>query len=385
MEPRDIPANPAPVRPRPALPAEREPAEIPAQERAFFVEEFRGITIVVSLPILTGDGVAAVSRTVAGFAPGDTRFVLVVDTDEDAARLLAALPAPAAVVASPTVWEDEGMARLWLTVADEHLVVVVAQPDGVAETAGFLAAGLRATKVVLTDPGGGWGEEPRSFADLEVYRAELLAELTRRGVGNLLPAAEAALRGGAFSVNLCRAEDLERELFTFDGAGTLLTLGRYVTLAELRVDDLPAVEALVAQGVRDGVLKPRSRAEIARMAVGGLGARVIRTGHLAGVVGLDIDRYAGEGVAEVSGLITVSEFSGAGAGGLLLDGVVARAGALGLRAVFAVTVSDDAAQFFSRRGFREVGRETLPEAKWRGYDPARLAVVRCFWRDVTPP
>lgn len=379
-----IPPTPRPVRHRPALPREREPAAIPDAERAFFVEEFRGITIVVSLPQLTEEAVDAVARAVAGFGPGDTRIVLVVDEQDDADRVSAALPRPAAVVGSPTVWEDSGMAGLWVTVADRHLVIVVASPDGVAETAGFLAAGLRASKVVLTDPGGGWGDPPRSFAELELYRRELLTELTGRGIGNLLPAAESALRGGAFSVNLCRAEDLERELFTFDGAGTLITLGGYVALAELRVDDLPAVEALVAQGVADGVLKPRDRAEIARMAAGGLGARVVRTGHLAGVVGLETERYAGEGVGEVSGLITVSEFSGAGAGPLLLDGLVARAGALGLRAVFAVTVSDDAAQFFARRGFREVGQSELPAAKWRDYDPERLAAARCFWRDVTP-
>jgi amino-acid N-acetyltransferase len=382
MSESEIRANPAPLRPRPAVPATTAPDVIPLAERGFFVEEFRGITIVVSLPVLTDDGIAAVARTIAGFAPGDTRFVLVVESDDDAARLRRAIPVPTALITSPTVWEEEGMARLWLAVADEHLLVAVADPDGVAETAGFLAAGLRASKVVLTDPGGGWGEEPRSFAELELYRGELLGELTRRGSGNLLPAAEAALRGGAYSVNLCRAEDLERELFTFDGAGTLLTLGGYLTLAELRVDDLPAVERLVAQGVADGVLKPRSRAEIARMAVGGLGARVLRTGHLAGVVGLETDAYAGEGVGEVSGLMTVSEFSGAGAGGLLLDGLVTRAGAMGLRGVFAVTVSEDAAAFFTRRDFHEVGRDAVPPAKWRDYDPARLAVVRCFWRDV---
>lgn len=373
----------APLRSRPGVPRGRDRAQpIPDAERAFFVEEFRGITIVVSLPVLSDEGLAAVARTVSGFAPGDSRFVLVVDSDDDAQRLRAAMTAPTALVSSPTVWEDAGMARLWVTVADEHLVVAVADADGVAETAGFLAAGLRASKVVLTDPGGGWGDPPRSFADLTVYREDLLRELTARGIGNLLPAAETALRGGAYSVNICSAEELELELFTFDGAGTLLTMGGYVTVAELRVDDLPAVESLVAQGVADGVLKPRSRAEIARMAVGGLGARVIRSGHLAGVVGLETDRYGGTGLGEVSGLITVSEFSGAGAGGMLLDGLLARAATLGLTAVFAVTVSDDAAQFFARRGFREVGQAELPPAKWTDYDPVRIGVARCFWRDL---
>ncbi len=281
--------------------------------------------MVISLPILTVDGIAAVARTVAGFAPGDTRFVLVVQSEDDASRLRGPLPDSTVVITSPTAWSAEAMARLWLTVADRHLMVVVAGAEGVPETAGLLAAGLGATKVVLTDPGGGWGNPPRSFAELELHRPALLDELTRRGIDNLLPAAEAALRGGAYSVNICRAEDLEFELFTFDGAGTLLTLGGYLTIAQLRVDDLPAVEALVTKGVAAGVLKPRSRSDIARMAVGGLGARVFRTGHLAGIVGLDIDSYAADGVGEVSGLIAVSEFSGAGAGGLLLDGLVTRA------------------------------------------------------------
>lgn len=148
------------------------------------------------------------------------------------------------------------------------------------------------------------------------------------------------------------------------------------------MDDLPAVEALVAQGVEDGILKPRSREEVARMAVGGLGARVSRTGHLAGVVGLETDAYGREGLGEISSLITVSEFSGAGSGGLLVDGLVERAREIGLRALFAVTVSDDAAAFFLRRGFHEVPREEVPAAKWEGYDPARLALARCFWKDA---
>ncbi|MFV0427086.1 MAG: GNAT family N-acetyltransferase [Beutenbergiaceae bacterium] len=367
--------------PNPGRP--RQPADgIPDRERSFFISEFRGITIVVSLPTLTTAGIEAVARTVTSFAGGDTRFVLVVGDQQDAQRLATALPAPPRRITSTTVWQDEGMAQLWLQVADDAVTIATAHPDGVTETAGFLAAGLRSVKVVLTDPGGGWGSPPRSFADLQLYRSGLLAELTERGIGNLLPAAEAALRGGAASVNLCRAEDLELELLTFDGCGTLLTLGGYVRLANLRVDDLPAVEALVAQGVADGVLKARSRQEIARMAVSGLGARVIRTGHLAGIVGLETERYTRDGVGEVSGLMTVSEFSGAGAGGLLLDGLAQRARDQGLRALFAVTVSDAAAQFFVRRGYRAVPASAVPASKWADYDADRLTHARCFWHDL---
>lgn len=362
------------------------PQAIPATERAFFVAEFRGTTVVVSLPVVTDEGIGALVRSIDSFAPGDTRFVAVVPDRGAAGRIVdaaAELGASVAVLSSPVVWHDAALARLWITTADERVVVVVAtSPDAVPDTAGFVASRLRATKLVLTDAGGGWGDPPRSFVDLSRHQQELGQALRDRGASSLLPAALAALRGGAASVNLCRPEDVEVELFTFDGAGTVLTLGHYIELTTLRVDDLPALERLVAQGVADGILKPRSREEVARMAVGGLGARVSRTGHLAGVVGLETDAYGRDGLGEISGLITVSEFSGAGSGGLLVDGLVARAKAVGLRALFAVTVSDDAAAFFVRRGFHEVPRSAIPAAKWTGYDPERLARARCFWRDV---
>jgi amino-acid N-acetyltransferase len=47
----------------------------------------------------------------------------------------------------------------------------------------------------------------------------------------------------------------------------------------------------VAQGTADGVLRPRSRQEVARLAVTGLGAKVVGSGHLAGVVGLETEAY----------------------------------------------------------------------------------------------
>lgn len=395
MSSSPISGSPPPVRPRPALPAEHalhpgeQPpphpaAEISAAEREFFIAEFRDVTIVVAVPELSSDAVDPLARTVREFAPGGTRLVLVVSSHADADRLVSAHP-EFAVVDSPTVWQDQALVDLWITTTDARAIVVVAaEPDGVAETAGFVAAGLGASKVVFTDPGGGWGSPPKSFVDLTLHRDALGEALRARGIAHVLAAAETALRGGAYSVNLCRAEDLERELFTFDGAGTLLTLGGYVRITRLRVDDLPAVEKLVAQGVADGILKPRTRAQVAGMAIGGLGARVVRTGHLAGIVGLETDAYGREGLGEISGLVTVSEFSGAGSGGLLVEGTLERAAREGLRALFAVTVSDDAAAFFLRRGFREVSREDVPPAKWAGYDPERLARARCFWRDVVP-
>ncbi|BDD81044.1 hypothetical protein TPB0596_08070 [Tsukamurella pulmonis] len=355
------------------------PTGVPLAERDFFVEEFRGITIVVALPVLTDEGLAAVQRTIDGFGPGDTRFVFVVPEPRRAATVDAV---DGLSVTGAAEWNDEAVAELWLAVADSARVVLGVQEGAVARTAGTVSASVRAAKTVLTDPGGGWGAPPRSYADIDVHRDSLAAHLAERALDDYVPAAQEALAGGAYSVNLCRAEDLDVELLTFNGRGTVLTQGRYLHIEPLRVDDLPAVEALVEQGVQDGTLKPRSRFQIAAMAAGGIGARVLRTGHLAGIVGLDVDRYAGTGFGEVSGLMTVAEFSGLGAGGLLMDGLLAMCRERGVSQLFAVTVSAQAAEFFARRGFHEVTQRDVPAAKWDGYEPDRLDVARCFVRAV---
>jgi amino-acid N-acetyltransferase len=274
------------------------------------------------------------------------------------------------------------LADLWLTLTDGGVAVVAADGGRQAEVAAALAVALRALKLVITDEGGGWGRPPRSFADVATHGVAYRNQLAERQGGAVVAAVDRALAGGVTNVNLCRAVDLDRELFTFDGAGTLFTSGGYLTLGPLRVDDLGAVERLVAQGVADGLLRPRSRHEIARLAIDGLGARVVGSGHLAGIVSLETDRYPGERTGEVACLYTVSRFSGAGAGALLLDGLVARARELGLRSVFAVTVSDAAAAFFTRRGFRERDHDAVPVAKWEGYDLARRDEARVFVRDV---
>jgi amino-acid N-acetyltransferase len=246
-----------------------------------------------------------------------------------------------------------------------------------------LAAALRALKLVVTDPAGGWGVPPRSFVDVHDPARGFEAELADRQDGAVVDAVRTALGGGVTSVNLCPAHRIDEELFTFDGVGSLFTSGDYLRLDALRVDDLPAVEGLVTQGIADGLLRPRTRPEIARLAVTGLGARVKSSGHLAGLVSLETAPYEAERLGEVACLYTVSRFSGAGAGGLLVDGLLAGAAERGLAGVFAVTVSAAASAFFTRQGFTEVGADNVPAAKWQSYDPARKAEARVFLRSTT--
>jgi amino-acid N-acetyltransferase len=357
---------------------------VPSSERAFYVDEFAGETLVAALGAPGAVAREAVQRAAGSLAEGRARLVLVVD-----GALAAEIAGSGILPADPVVLDaPEGelggswLAELWLAITDRREIVVGANPGEGALVGARLAVALRARKLVLTDERGGWGRPPRSFADIETHAEAFRAQLADRQDGAIVSALEAALDGGVVNVNLCRAEDIDHELFTFDGAGTLFTSGSYVALGRLRVDDLPAVERLVAQGTADGLLRPRSRFEVARLAVGGLGARVVGSGHLAGIVSLDAETHRDHGLGEVACLYTVSRFSGAGAGALLIDGLLEQAAGLGLDAVFAVTVSDAAAAFFERKGFEEVPHASIPSAKWAGYDPDRLRLARAFLRTV---
>lgn len=360
---------------------------VPASERAFYVDEFAGETIVAAIGTPSAGALASVERAARSLAEGRGRLLVVVDrTVAEGSAVRSVLPAEPVVLDAPEgQLSASWLAELWLAITDRREVVVGAEPGEEATVSAQLAVALRARKLVITDDRGGWGRPPRSFADIETHAEAFRAQLADRQGGAVVAALQTALDGGVVNVNLCRAEDLDQELFTFDGAGTLFTSGSYVALGKLRVDDLPAVERLVAQGTADGLLRPRTRTEVARLAVGGLGARVVGSGHLAGIVSLDAETYRGHDLGEVACLYTVSRFSGAGAGALLIDGLVEQAADLGLRSVFAVTVSDAAAAFFARKGFAEVSHDAIPRAKWAGYDPARRALARAFVRPVDPP
>ncbi|WP_426571878.1 GNAT family N-acetyltransferase [Aquihabitans sp. McL0605] len=358
---------------------------IPASERAFYVTEFSGATIVASMAAPSPETVASVERAARSLAAGAARLVLVVGRDQPDPALAAAFPAPPVVLAAPAgrlapAW----LAELWLAITDRQEVLVTTVPGQEAGVGARLAVALQALKLVLTDAQGGWGRPPRSFADIATHADAFEHQLADRQGGAVVAALDEALAGGVTNVNLCRPEDIDRELFTFDGAGTLFTSGAYLALGSLRVDDLPAVERLVAQGTADGLLRPRTRLEVAQLGVSGIGARVVGSGHLAGIVGLETEAYRAEGVGEVSGLYTVSRFSGSGAGGLLIDALMDRASELGLASVFAITVSDLAASFFVRKGFAEVAHDAIPSVKWAGYDAERLARARAFVRDAAP-
>lgn len=328
-------------------------------ERAFFREEFRRRTLVIAVPTSAVERVLPVVRELLA---GGCRVLVVTDSSGVAPVTdgLAVVDSVAAGSAPPTASSAEA-ARLWCELEDTGVRVVGTETDPV-KAAAQLAGRLGVYKLVLIDDRPDWGGSFASVDDLEPIasdRPTAVQAITR------------ALNDGVGGVNVCRADDLDTELFTFDGAGTLFTADAYVQVTRIGADDLPAVEQLAARGVAEGFLRPRERTEIIRLALGGLAARVGPTRALVGFGALETERYAGDRVAEVTCLYTVNRYSGEGIGGRLIDGLVGKARRGDVDAVFACTVSERAAALFRRCGFSTVDLSELPEHKWVDYDPER--------------
>jgi amino-acid N-acetyltransferase len=383
----------------------------PFGEREFYLEEFRGRSVLIALsPAALGSRLrlGSLSAAVAELVRNRTRVLLWWPcSDEDGPRrLLQALRARRSlrpwlrgqtppVVSLDEVRDDDDALRLreavWARMRRRR-VSVLAVPPGAAFPAFPLAVAtaLRIPKVVLLDPFGGLalGKQTLSFADenaLETLLQEGEAEWA--GLGDrreALAAVRAALQQGVESVNVCTPGGIARELFTYEGSGTLFTQGDYCRDEPLGIDAFGQAERLLAQGRREGALKPRSATEVAAVLASGFGA-LVSGRHLAGIAALLTQPYASERVGEVAGLYTITRFKGEGLGARLVDRVLAEAAAGGLDYVFACALERRARRFFQQMGFTRVRADEVPAAKWFGYDKRRQARLACFKRRVGEP
>jgi amino-acid N-acetyltransferase len=368
------------------------------EEKSFYLDEFRRQTLLIAVPadaITHASDADALVEAVADLAGNATRFLLLWGTGPDRGRqrapvrVLARMLPGRAATDPRRRWIEVGdgsgaavgialLRGIWRLLRDHGRAVVRVGPgQGIlADFAQRLGVRLGVRKLVLLDGEGGISNETGlvSFMD-----GAMLEELLRRGeaewvgVGHRRPVLEAvrsALHGGVESVNLCDLEGVGRELFTYEGAGTLFTLEDYCRVERLRVDDFPEVEKLLERGQREGYLRLRSAEEIGDVLMCGYGA-TIGTGHLAGVCALATEPYRKARAGEIVGLYTMTRFKGEGVGGKLLARAIEDARQLGLRYVFACTTHDRARAFFERHDFARVTWTEVPADKWRSYDPGR--------------
>ena len=370
-------------------------------EKSFYLDEFHEKTLLVAIaPGLASESdTAGLLTTARELIRAEVRLVLAVADAEMSRRLESRFRRLAAAsLSEPLLGDDQSrrrtivveatpqnpdvgsLMRLW-SLLRAGPIAVAWLPNvewmALADYAVKLASRLKVHKLVLVDPEGGVGVgAPMSFLDESVLATLLGAgEAEWIGLGHrrsLMQAIREGLLAGIPSINLCTLGGLARELYTYEGSGTLFTLEDYCRVERLGIDDFREVERLIERGQREGFLKIRSGEEIGEILFTGFGATIASGGHLAGVGSLLCDRYKDDHTAEIVALYTVSRFKGEGVGTKLLARILDEARARGLASVFACTTEERAAQFFGRHGFRTVAPSEVPAAKWVDYDPERM-------------
>ncbi len=386
-------------------------------EKDFYLDEFRGRTLVLAADRDVLEGVGARRRLAAvvrDLTNAGARVIVVLgDAPDDAAPKTSArtrtepavrwrrwlgLPRtasrrsrrvpPAGARSDVVAWSDEeAEARLvdvWRILRVRPLCLVVA-PTPALDVAGRVGTGLRVSKLVLIDRVGGLvqkkGRRALSYLDGSSLDALLTAgEAEFQGFGHrrgLLTAIDHMLDRGVSAVNLCKIDGLARELFTYEGSGTFISRDDHCHVEPLSIDDFHEVERLIARGQKEGLLKPRNADQIGEVLLDGFGVWV-GAGHLAGVGALRDWRDGRRRVGEISALYTFTRFKGEGIGGRLVKRLLAEARHRKMAYVFAVTTSDRAARFFARNAFTEATTEDVPAEKWADYDAGRKARARVF-------
>jgi amino-acid N-acetyltransferase len=212
-----------------------------------------------------------------------------------------------------------------------------------------------------------------------------LRELTREEAEDLLGGMSAESAGGAClqqAIHACargvrRVHLIERrvdgailrELFTRDGAGTMISVASYDELRRATVADISGILELIRPLERDGTLVERSREslelDIDHYTV------LVRDGAIIGCAALY--NFPGDGAAELSCLAVDPEYHERGRGEQLLTVAERDAQRNGAKELFVLTTR--AEHWFLERGFVETTVDELPVERKQLYNYQRNSKV----------
>jgi len=208
---------------------------------------------------------------------------------------------------------------------------------------------------------------PGEVDQLLEQRPDLGEELQQQ-----LRAAAKACRSGVKRIHLLGRQTngvLLKELFTRDGAGTMLTAEPYEDLRRARLDDVGGILELLAPLEQQGILVRRSRelleTEIERFTV------VERDGMVIACAALY--PYPEEAMAELACLAVSPEYRNSGRGDTLLKFMEQTARQAGLDNLFVLTTQT--AHWFLERGFGPLDLDALPVQRRQLYNLQRNSKV----------
>ena len=232
-----------------------------------------------------------------------------------------------------------------------------------ADVAAAIATSLQADKLIFLSSqpvNDQQGELLSNMLPKEVDQlladSKTLEEQQRRVLCN----AAAASRHGVHRIHiLSRQQDgvLLTELFTRDGAGTMITSEPYESIRQASIDDVGGILELIEPLEATGVLVRRSRElienEIQQFTV------IERDGTVIACASLY--PFVEESMAELACLAVHQDYRNGGRGDILLAYMENTARRLQLHRIFVLTTRT--AHWFIERGFQDVALEELPGRK----------------------
>ena len=235
-----------------------------------------------------------------------------------------------------------------------------------------LATALAASKLVL------FSHRPEMEDAQGNVVGQLAAPALRTAIDagrNRLPVQLAALRAseeGVQRVHLvssARDGALLQELFTRDGAGTLVSAAPFDQLRQATIEDVGGILALIEPLEASRVLVKRSREKLERE----IGCFEVMVRDDTTVACGAVYPYPSERMAELACIAVHPEYQRSGFGGLLLAALEQRARAAGLESVFVLTTQTS--HWFQEHGFEKRGIDDLPVARQALYNYQRRSVV----------
>ena len=238
-----------------------------------------------------------------------------------------------------------------------------------------VAAALQVEKLIMFTESQGLPEDDGTLIrELTAKQAteRLSAGKVEGHDGDLLKAAcDACVKGvrRAHIISYVQDGALLEELFTRDGAGTLVSGDNYEQIRQARVEDIGGILGLIQPLEEQGVLVRRSR----DMLETEIGCYVVaeRDGTIVGCAALH--HYPEEGAGELSCFAVDQAYRRAGRGDDILAMVEKLARGQGVLRLFALTTQTE--HWFRERGFRPSSVEELPGPKLASYNVQRKSKV----------
>ncbi len=241
------------------------------------------------------------------------------------------------------------------------------------EVAVETAAALGADKLVLFVPELPKDDEQAWVREASAEQMKTIAQdQTDESVKLTYQRAAAASELGVPRVHLLPDTDpnaLLRELFTVDGAGTLITHERFETLREASIQDVGGIIELIEPLQQNGTLVQRSREQleldIKQFTV------LEREGKIVACAALFIG--PNDTAAEIACLVTHPDYQGQGRAAKLLRHLTKRAKRLGAQSLSIRTTRT--AHWFVEQGFTQSDVNALPANSRESYSESRNSKV----------